>query len=126
MNVLKQIVIKEEKEMKVSNIVEKLELKVISGEKGLDRDVCGAYVSDLLSDVMGNAKEGHIWITLQVHQNVMAIASLKDMAAVILVKGLEPNENTILHSNEEQIPILSTTLSTFDIAGKLYALLNTD
>lgn len=110
--------------MKVSDLVEKLGLKVISGEKGLNREVDGAYVSDLLSDVMGNARENQVWITLQVHQNVMAIASLKDMAAVILVKGLEANENTVHHSNDEQIPILSTTLSTFDIAGKLYQLLN--
>jgi len=110
--------------MKVSEVIEELELKVVSGQKGLDREVTGAYVSDLLSDVMGNAREGQIWITLQVHQNVMAIASLKDLAAVILVKDFQANENTIQHSNEEQIPILSSSLSTFDIAGKLYALLN--
>ncbi|MCW0482762.1 DRTGG domain-containing protein [Gaoshiqia sediminis] len=112
--------------MKVSDLVEKLGLKVISGEKGLNRVVDGAYVSDLLSDVMGNARENQVWITLQVHQNVMAIASLKDLAAVILVKGLTANENTIQHSNEEQIPILSTTLSTFDMAGKLYELLHAE
>ena len=110
--------------MKVSEIINQLELKVVSGQKGLDREISGAYVSDLLSDVMGNAREGQVWITLQVHQNVMAIASLKDMAAVILVKDLKANENTIHHSNEEQIPILSSSLSTFEIAGKLYALLN--
>ncbi|WP_163717391.1 DRTGG domain-containing protein [Mangrovibacterium lignilyticum] len=109
--------------MKVSEIIDQLGLKVIAGEKGLDREISGAYVSDLLSDVMGNAREGQIWITLQVHQNVMAIASLKDLAAVILVKDLEANANTIQHSNEEQIPILSSSLSTFDIAGKLHALL---
>lgn len=110
--------------MKVSEIVDKLGLKIVSGEKGLDREISGAYVSDLLSDVMGNAREGQVWITLQVHQNVMAIASLKDLAAVILVKDLKANENTIQHSNDEQIPILSTSLSTFEIAGKLYALLD--
>ncbi len=110
--------------MKVSEIIDQLGLKVISGEKGLDRGISGAYVSDLLSDVMGNAREGQIWITLQVHQNVMAIASLKDLAAVILVKDLQANENTIHHSDEEQIPILSTSLSTYEITGKLYALLN--
>ncbi|WP_321289141.1 DRTGG domain-containing protein [uncultured Sunxiuqinia sp.] len=109
--------------MKVSDLIEQLNLKVISGEKGLDREISGAYVSDLLSDVMGNAKEEQLWITLQVHQNVMAIASLKDLAAVILVKGLQPHKSTIEHSNEEQIPILSTSDSTFDISGKLYALL---
>ncbi len=109
--------------MKVSDIVDKLGLKVISGKKGLDRDITGAYVSDLLSDVMGNAGEGQVWITLQVHQNVMAIASLKDMAAVILVNGLAAMENTIKHSNQEQIPILSTSETTFEVAGKLYTLL---
>jgi predicted transcriptional regulator len=109
--------------MKVSDLVEHLNLKVVSGEKGLDREVCGAYVSDLLSDVMGHAQENQVWVTLQVHQNVMAIASLKDLAAVIIVKGFQPNENTIRHSNEEQIPILSTEDATFDVSGKLYALL---
>ncbi|MFV0376965.1 MAG: DRTGG domain-containing protein [Mangrovibacterium sp.] len=110
--------------MKVSELVDQLNLKVVAGKQGLDREVTGAYVSDLLSDVMGNAREGQVWITLQVHQNVMAIASLKDMAAVILVKDYQPMENTIKHSNEEQIPLLSSPLSTFELAGKLYDLLH--
>ncbi|MGQ7869093.1 DRTGG domain-containing protein [Sunxiuqinia sp. sy24] len=109
--------------MKVSELIERLDLKVISGEKGLDREINGAYVSDLLSDVMGNACENQVWITLQVHQNVMAIASLKDLAAVILVKGLQPHQSTIAHSKEEQIPLLSSSDSTFDLSGKLHALL---
>jgi len=74
--------------MKVSDLVDQFGLKVFSGAAGLDRTVHGAYVSDLLSDVMGNASEGDVWITLQTHQNVLAIASLKELAAVILVKGL--------------------------------------
>lgn len=110
--------------MKVSEIVEKLDLKVYSGKKGLDREISGGYVSDLLSDVMGNAREGEVWITLQVHHNVMAIASLKDLAAVILVNDLEPQENTVRHSDDENIPVLGTSLSTFEIAGKLYQLIN--
>lgn len=110
--------------MTVSDIVKELGLKVFSGEKGLSNEVTGGYVSDLLSDVMGNAREDQIWVTLQIHQNVMAIASLKDMAAVVLVKGLEPNENTVRHSNNENIPILGTSLGTFEITGKLYELLN--
>ena len=110
--------------MKVSELIEKLDLTVFSGEKGLDREITGAYVADLLSDVMGNAKEGHVWITLQVHQNVIAIASLKDMAAVILVNNLEPQENTVRHSNDENIPVLGSSLPTFELAGRLYQLLN--
>jgi predicted transcriptional regulator len=109
--------------MKVSEIVEKLGLKVFSGHSGLDREVSGGYVSDLLSDVMGFSQEGQVWVTLQVHQNVMAIASLKELAAVILVKGFQPHESTVQHSNDENIPILGTDLSTFEISGKLYQLL---
>jgi len=110
--------------MKVSELVEKLGLAVYSGQNGLDREITGGYVSDLLSDVMGNASEGMVWITLQVHQNVMAISSLKDLAAVILVSSLVPQDNTIQHSNDENIPVLGTNLPAFEIAGKMYQLLN--
>ena len=106
--------------MKVSDLVEKFGLKVFSGEAGLDNEITGGYVSDLLSDVMGNAAEGEVWITLQTHQNVMAIASLKDLAAVILVKGFEPDEDTIEHSNEEGVPVLGTDLGTFEITGEVF------
>jgi len=106
--------------MKVSELRDDLGLKVFSGKEGMDRNVSGGYVSDLLSDVMGNSREGQVWITLQTHKNVMAIASLKDLAAVILVKGHQPDEDTLKQSNEEGVPILGTDKPTFEIAGKLY------
>lgn len=110
--------------MKVSEMIEKLGLTVFSGNAGLDNEISGGYVSDLLSDVMGFARENEVWITLQTHRNVLAIASLKDLAAVILVKGLQPDEDTLKHSEEEGIPLLGTEMGTFEIAGKLYAELN--
>ena len=109
--------------MKVSELVEKLSLAVYSGEAGLEKEVNGGYVSDLLSDVMGHASEGQVWITLQTHQNVIAIASLKDLSAVILVKGLLPDEESLLYSESEGIPVLGTNLGTFEIAGKFYEML---
>ena len=110
--------------MKVRELVDKLNLKVLSGADGLDREIEGCYVSDLLSDVMGNADMGNIWVTLQTHKNVMAIASLKELAAVILVKGQSASEDTLNQSNEEGIPFLSTEEETFDTAGKIYQLLH--
>jgi predicted transcriptional regulator len=118
------IAIKKEDEMKVSELVEKYGLKVFAGEQGLNNEISGGYVSDLLSDVMGNAAENEVWITLQTHQNVMAIATLKDLAAVILVKNLEPDEDTLERSREEGIPLLGTGMGTFEMAGKLFADLN--
>ncbi|HSV77227.1 MAG TPA: hypothetical protein VLH37_09385 [Bacteroidales bacterium] len=109
--------------MTVKEVTEKLGLKVLSGANGLSREVTGGYVSDLLSDVMGNADGDQIWITLQTHKNVMAIASLKDLAGVILVSENRPEPDTEAQSNEEGIPILGTSLPTFEISGKLYELL---
>lgn len=109
--------------MTVKQLTEELGLKVFGGEQGLANEISGGYVSDLLSDVMGNADAGQVWITLQTHKNVMAIASLKDMAAIILVKNHEPEEDTLEQSNEEGIPLLGTDLGTFELSGKIYELL---
>ena len=109
--------------MKVSDLIKKIPAKVISGMKHLDKNITGAYVSDLLSDVIGNAKEGNIWITLQTHQNIIAVASLKDLAAIILVKGLEPNTEVIQVAEKENIPILSTDQNCFEITGYIYNIL---
>ena len=63
--------------MTVKDIIEKLDLQCLN-EANLDAEVTGAYASDLLSDVMGNARSGQVWITMQTHKNVSAIASLRD------------------------------------------------
>jgi predicted transcriptional regulator len=112
--------------MKVTDIVNQLKLKTFSGKEGLGKEIKGGYVSDLLSDVMGNATEGEVWITLQNHKNVMAVASLKDLAAVILVKNIAPNDDLIMKSKDEGIPVLGTGMDTFELSGKLYALLNNE
>ncbi len=110
--------------MKVKDLAEKLNLKIVSGSEGLNNEISGGYTSDLLSDVIGHAEQGNAWITLQTHKNVVAVASLKDLACVILVKDLTPDEDTILQSNEENIPILSTADSTFTTTGKVFSILN--
>jgi len=109
--------------MKITDIIQPLGLKVLSGHNGLSNKVNGGYVSDLLSDVMGNAKEGDIWITLQTHQNIIAVASLKDVAAIIIVKNAIPETDTIEKSNIENIPVLVTEMDTFNISGRLFDLL---
>ncbi|MDR2130745.1 MAG: serine kinase [Odoribacteraceae bacterium] len=109
--------------MQVKEIMQALSLTPCSGHQGLDREITGGYVSDLLSDVMGHAREGEAWITLQAHKNIMAIASLKELAAIILVKGRRPDEDTASASDSEGIPILSTPLDAFETSGKLYQLL---
>ncbi len=108
--------------MTVKEIIEKLDLKCLN-EANLDADVSGAYASDLLSDVMGNARSGQVWVTMQTHKNVTAIASLKDIPAVILVRDGVPDEDMLEHAKEEDICILVSHDATFQVCGKLYELL---
>lgn len=112
--------------MKVQDLITRLGLTMHSGKEGLEREVTGGYTSDLLSDVMGHAKEGDAWVTLQTHKNIMAIASLKDLAAIIVVKGHVPEEDTTAESEKEGIPILTTREETFEITGRLYELLKSE
>ncbi|MDR0766594.1 MAG: serine kinase [Odoribacteraceae bacterium] len=110
--------------MKVHEMIQPLALVACSGQQGLDREVSGGYTSDLLSDVMGHAREGQVWITIQAHRNVIAIASLKEIAAVILVRGRRPDEETASASDQEGIPVFSTPLDAFEASGILHGLLN--
>jgi len=110
--------------MKVTDIVQQLGLQVFSGHEGLGGEIKGGYTSDLLSDVMGHADSGKVWITIQTHRNVMAIASLKELSAVIISSGEEPGEDTIAQSNEEGIPILGSLLPSYELSGKLYNLIS--
>ncbi len=109
--------------MKVEHIAKELNLTIFGGIAGLSGEATGGYTSDLLSDVMGFAASQQVWITLQTHKNVLAVASLKDLAAIILVKGFEPDEDMLTQANEEGIPVLGTYDSAFIISGKLYNLL---
>ena len=110
--------------MQVKDIITALDLKVFGGSQGLDREITGGYTSDLLSDVMGYAENGKVWITLQTHKNVIAIASLKELAAVILIKGNNPDTDMLAQAREEGIPVLGTNEEAFEITGKLFNLLN--
>ncbi len=109
--------------MKLTDVVKALDLKVFCGEDQLEKEAKGGYVSDLLSDVMGSGKESQIWITIQNHKNVVAIASLKDMAAIILPKGIKPDEAMLSHAFDEEIPVFGTREEVFSVAGKLFLLL---
>ena len=110
--------------MTVRQLAEELGWSVYTGNSNLERKVTGGYVSDLLSDVMGHAGEGEVWITLQSHMNVVAIASLKELSAILLVKGIEPDKQVLEKASEEGIPVLGTSGQTFETAGKLFHLLN--
>lgn len=109
--------------MNLKEIIDRLNLKVFTLKASLEGLVTGGYTSDLLSDVMANAREGNLWITLQIHPNIVAVSKLKDLAGIILVNGRQPEEETRQKAEEENLPLLGTEENSFVISGKLYVLL---
>ena len=106
--------------MTLKDVVGKLEMRVETAEEGLQKDVTGGYVSDLLSDVMAQSKPGDLWVTLQAHPNIVAVATLKDLAGIVIVQGRKPEEETLKKAQQEDIPILVSNLQAFEIVGRLY------
>jgi len=108
--------------MKLTDLVNTLGLKVISAPGNLNNEVTGGYVSDLLSDVIGNSREGDVWITLQSHVNVVAVASMKDLAGIILVSDRQLDEDAAAKAEEEGITVMVSELPAFEVVGRLYGL----
>ena len=108
--------------MKLAELVDILDLEVRSARDRLDVEVTGGYASDLLSDVIGNSREGNVWVTLQIHQNIVAVANMKDLAGIILVSDREPEEDTLEKAEKERIPVMVSKLSAFELVGRLYGL----
>ena len=108
--------------MTIREIVEELNCEVKAGASGLDNELTGGYASDLLSDVLANGREGNVWITLQIHPNIVAVASVKDLSGIVLINGREPAEETVLRAEQEDIPIVVSALPAFELIGRLYGL----
>ncbi|MFQ6092916.1 MAG: DRTGG domain-containing protein [bacterium] len=108
--------------MKLKEVVEELNLDVRSGEGSLDAEVAGGYVSDLLSDVIAHTRKGDLWITLQIHQNIVAVVTLKELAGIILINGKEPAEETVQKAEQEAVPILVSPLTAYEMVCQLHGM----
>jgi hypothetical protein len=108
--------------MTLSDLATRLELKVHTAGTPLERPVLGGYVSDLLSDVIGHGRKDNLWVTMQVHPNIVAVAVLKELAGIVLVNGREPAAETLQKAEREGVPVLGTRLSAFELVGQLYGL----
>ncbi len=107
--------------MTLQEMIDNLDLQVLTTPKNFAQiQPSGGYASDLLSCVMAGAQHQGIWVTLQAHVNIVAVAALLDLAAVIITENAMPDEATIARANQEGITLLSTSMPTFGIVGKLW------
>jgi len=110
--------------MRLNKIVEKCNFKVFTEDINLeDIEIVGGYTSDLLSDVMAACGAGSIWVTIQRHLNIIAVAKLKEIPAILITRGLVPENSTIEKAREEGVVLLGTELNSFEATGRIYCLL---
>jgi hypothetical protein len=107
--------------MNLQQIIERLNLNLITDSRDLSMiHPEGGYTSDLLSCVMAGAKSKYIWVTLQAHLNIVAVAALLDVAAIIITENAQPDSATIAKANEQGVTLLSTPMPSFEVDGKLW------
>ena len=111
--------------MKVKEMIEKLDLKPLTkdvSEDALYAEVEGGYASDLLSNAMGQGQTGMVWVTMQGHVNIVAVASLAGVSAVIVAGGAAVDEKAMEKARENNIVLLTSPRGAFEIVGQMYQL----
>jgi predicted transcriptional regulator len=108
--------------MKVSQVVAALNWRVLAGAGALENEVNGGYVADLLSCVMAGAQSGDLWITLQTHANIVAVASLLNISAIVVAEGAPVPESTLTKAEEQGVPVLTTTEPVYETVARLVTL----
>ena len=108
--------------MTVRDLIEPLSARVLCGGDFLDAEVAGGYCCDLLSWVMAHGKRGGAWITVQTHLNTVAVASLLDLACIIIPEDIEVNDQTLAKAEQEGIAVLSTSLTGYHVSGRMMGL----
>jgi hypothetical protein len=104
----------------LEKLVTELGLDVKSCKDKLEEiEVDGGYAGDLLSDVIANAQKDNLWVTIQIHPNIIGVAVLKELSAIVLAGGRQPEKETVEKAREQGVVILTTDLPSFELVGRL-------
>lgn len=84
-----------------------------------ERELSGAYIGDLLSWVMGRARENDAWVTIMSNSNIIAVATLADVSCIILAEGVTPDDGVADTAKARGVNLLSSEKSAYEIAKLL-------
>jgi hypothetical protein len=107
--------------MILSELIGKFGLRVYTPPADGLVEVAHGYASDLLSDVIANAGKDSLWVTMQIHGNIIAVAALKDVAAIVVVSNHKPTDETLAMAKQKGVCVLGTGMTTFETCGRFYA-----
>jgi hypothetical protein len=109
--------------VKLRDVVEtlgpRLRLRVVADAGEMDKEVTGGYTGDLLSHVIGKAQPGNIWVTVQSHPNIVAVAVMAGLSGIIIVEDAAVDAMTIRKAQDEHIPLFATPLNSYQVVAML-------
>ena len=105
--------------MTVKELAATLDLQILTGDINLEREVQGGYCGDLLSFVMGRASSGDAWVTIMTNINTVAVASLTDVACVILADGSVPEQAVIDRAQSQDVNLFVSELPSYEVCAAL-------
>ena len=108
--------------MTVNALCERLGLVCVAGMGGLDRDVSGCYLGDLLSHAMSRLEKGNVWITVMGHVNAVAVGVHTQAGCILLCEGAALDGDAAARADQYALPVLVSEQSAFALAAKLHAL----
>ncbi len=106
--------------MTLAQLIENIRFEVVTGDINMDREIRTGYTSDLLSDAIANIEESSVWITMQRHINILGVAKLKDVVAVVIPRNLQVEQSVVDKAREEGIAILRGPQTAFEISALIY------
>ena len=109
--------------MTVKELSAALYLRTLAGEQGLGRDITGCYVGDLLSWVMGRAKENDVWVTVMGNVNAIAVAKLADISCILLCESAHLDEDARVQADLNGIAVVAAELPAYELAVEISKLL---
>jgi hypothetical protein len=108
--------------MKLKQVIELLELSPVHLTDE-NVEVASVYCGDLLSDVLAHVQPDSLWLSIQGHVNVVAVAVLRDVACIVLVNGVAPDPQTVLKAQSQGVNICGSDETSaalcMKLAGKL-------
>ncbi len=105
--------------IKIREFVEPLQAEILVRGGMESEEVEGGYCGDLLSDCIAHAEENSVWVTVQSHPNVVAVATLVGIRCIIVTNSQEVQEQTLEKAREQKITLLRTSLSSFETVAIL-------
>lgn len=109
--------------MTLRNLITKIHFEILTKKIQSDLSFRNVYASDLLSNALASINPDTAWITVQVHQNILGIASIKQCPLILFSEGARPEDSIISLAEEKEIFLLGSSHPTFELSGLLYCLL---